>query len=450
MRKNTLILSLIIVLCVALFPGTSLAAVSVSPVSSTIHPGSPINITGTSDLSQVIIKVYRPDQSILYFNIVDVVSGVYSDTITLGDKEAVGTYQIQAGQGTQMATTDIIVTAGSTPNVAKPTASPAGGAVASGTSITLSSTTSGALIYYTIDGSNPTTSSLLYSTPIVVNSTLTIKSIAVHEGMITSGIMTASYTISPSGGGDGDGGAGGGGGGGPLTPAPTPEPKPEVMPDPKPEVKFDDKVVNIEKMIANLKKKAEEAKANPTRGEFKDTTSHWANGTINTFVNLGVVTGYEDGTFHPNASITRAEFATIIAKVFNLSAAGNGNKLSDTSGHWAEASIHALTESGIIAGYEDGTFRPNKEISRAEIVAIISRILNLNNVAAAATPAFSDINSAWNKDQIERAAAAGIITGAGNGQFAPNKPSSRAEALTIILRALQTNADINTLLESIK
>lgn len=206
----------------------------------------------------------------------------------------------------------------------------------------------------------------------------------------------------------------------------------------------------MENLLAAFTKKAEEAKTNPANVEFKDTASHWADSTVNIFVKLGVVSGYKDGTFQPNANITRAEFATIISKVFDLTVTGNGQTLSDTSGHWAESSIRALTEKGLLSGYSDGTFKPNKDISRAEIISIISKIINLKNVNVSPAPAFSDLEGTWNKDQIEQAAAAGIISGAGNGQFSPNKQSSRAEALTIILHVLQTNPELKSLLEAIQ
>ncbi|WP_173224376.1 S-layer homology domain-containing protein [Paenibacillus alba] len=247
-------------------------------------------------------------------------------------------------------------------------------------------------------------------------------------------------------------GSGSGSGSGSVTPPsvdPKPETKPENKPENKTEVKFNDKVVNFSNVLAKLNQKIEEAKVAPSV-TFKDTNSHWADATVSIFVKLGVVNGYADGTFHPNASITRAEFATIIAKVFDLSATGSGNKLKDTSGHWAESSINALTASGIISGYEDGTFKPNKEITRAEIISMISKLITIKAGSTPATTVFTDINGAWNKEQIEAAASAGLISGEGNGLFSPNKQSTRAEALTIVLHVLQANPDLNALLGTIK
>ncbi|MEI6093389.1 MAG: chitobiase/beta-hexosaminidase C-terminal domain-containing protein, partial [bacterium] len=85
--------------------------------------------------------------------------------------------------------------ANSSTTVATPVITPASGAVVSGTEANITSETAGASIYYTIDGNNPTTSSTLYSTPIIINSALTIKAIAVKDGMTNSSISSGQYTI---------------------------------------------------------------------------------------------------------------------------------------------------------------------------------------------------------------------------------------------------------------
>lgn len=164
---------------------------------------------------------------------------------------------------------------------------------------------------------------------------------------------------------------------------------------------------------------------------------------------LGLVTGYQDGSFQPDTSITRAEFATILAKVFGFAGNAGESSLSDISGHWAEASITALKQKGVISGYPNGTFLPDREISRAEIIAMISRIINLNSINAASS-SFTDLDKTWNKEQIEQAAAVGIISGVGNGMFLPAKQASRAEALTIVLHILETNLELKSLLDTLK
>ncbi|MGC5774593.1 S-layer homology domain-containing protein [Paenibacillus pabuli] len=276
------------------------------------------------------------------------------------------------------------------------------------------------------------------------------------------GTKTVEITTINNGGtgGNSGGGTGGSSGGGssstPITtptPAPTPVVKPEPTPEPTttpnviPGPKFNEQVVNLDNLMTSFNQKIKAAQSNPAV-QLSDTNTHWAATTVNTFVKLGVVTGYADGSFHPNASITRAEFATLIAKVFDLSST-QGSAMSDVSGHWAEASIRSLQGKGVLSGYPDGTFKPNQEIKRSEMIAIISRIMDLTNVITEETPVFTDLEQTWNKEQLLQAAAAGIITGDGKGEFHPANSASRAEALTIVLRVLKTNPELSTLLKSL-
>lgn len=277
-----------------------------------------------------------------------------------------------------------------------------------------------------------------------------------------SGTKTVEVTAINNGGTGGNsggstGGSSGGGSSSTPTTTPTPAPTPVVKPEPTPEpttpnvvtgAKFNEQVVNLDNLMTSLSQKIKATQSSPTV-KLTDINTHWAATTVNTFVKLGVVTGYADGSFHPNASITRAEFATLIAKVFDLSSS-QGSAMSDVSGHWAEASIRSLQGKGVLSGYPDGTFKPNQEIKRSEMIAIISRIMDLTNVITTEAPVFTDLEQTWNKEQLQQAAGAGIITGDGKGEFHPANSASRAEALTIVLRVLQTNPELGTLLESIQ
>ncbi|WP_249897903.1 Ig-like domain-containing protein [Paenibacillus sp. PK3_47] len=146
------------------------------------------------------------------------------------------------------------------------------------------------------------------------------------------------------------------------------------------------------------------------------------------------MTGYTDGTFKPNQSITRAEIASIIARTFNQSPAISGAAYNDvTAGHWAVNAISLVSSSGIMKGYEDGSFKPNQTITRAEMATILSRLIT---VAGENAVSFSDITGHWAQAAVEMTARAGIITGYENGTFRPNQSLTRAEAVTIINRAL--------------
>lgn len=99
----------------------------------------------------------------------------------------------------------------------------------------------------------------------------------------------------------------------------------------------------------------------------------WFNNAISTLSNAGIVTGYNDGTFRPNQPITRGEMAKIIANFANLSK--GGKTFSDLYGHWSKTYVELAAGNGWIAGYPDGSFRPDQKITRAETVTMINRVL---------------------------------------------------------------------------
>ena len=101
----------------------------------------------------------------------------------------------------------------------------------------------------------------------------------------------------------------------------------------------------------------------------------WYNNAISTMTNAGILDGYEDGSFHPNGYITRAEFATIAVRFFDLSYQGE-DLFPDIDGHWAQEYINQAADAGIIEGYPDGTFGPQKQITRAEAVTMVNRTLD--------------------------------------------------------------------------
>ena len=104
-------------------------------------------------------------------------------------------------------------------------------------------------------------------------------------------------------------------------------------------------------------------------------TGDWFNNAVSTLSNAGIIAGYEDGTFRPNGYITRAEFATIAARFFDVTY--NGKDLfPDISGHWAKDYINQAANKGFVNGYEDGTFKPDRNITRAEAVTLVNRTLD--------------------------------------------------------------------------
>ena len=109
--------------------------------------------------------------------------------------------------------------------------------------------------------------------------------------------------------------------------------------------------------------------------EFSDVSDgQWHNKAVSTMAKLGIVKGRRADRFDPNASITRAEFAAICAR-FNTKPVENSGRFSDISGHWAENEIERAAAFGWISGYPDGTFRPDARITRAEAMTMINRVL---------------------------------------------------------------------------
>ena len=122
--------------------------------------------------------------------------------------------------------------------------------------------------------------------------------------------------------------------------------------------------------------KADIRDGNLTAGnEFSDVSDgQWHNKAISTMTKLGIVKGRRADSFDPDASITRAEFAAICAR-FNTKPVENSGSFSDISGHWAENEIERAAAFGWISGYPDGTFRPDARITRAEAMTMINRVL---------------------------------------------------------------------------
>ena len=138
-----------------------------------------------------------------------------------------------------------------------------------------------------------------------------------------------------------------------------------------------------------------------TAGNFTDVKAGmWCNRAIATLTNMGIIKGYTDGSFQPNKSITRAELATIIARFAKLDV--NTKTFSDINGHWAQKNIELAAGNGWINGYEDGTFRPNNNITRAETFAMINRVLDRQTESVSDLLPTSEMNM-WSDNLNENA-----------------------------------------------
>ncbi len=170
-------------------------------------------------------------------------------------------------------------------------------------------------------------------------------------------------------------------------------------------------------------------------GELRDLSGHWAQQIILDMLARNIITGYPDGTFQPDRTITRAEFCTILAKALNVSPETGASSFADVAGHWAEGSITAMVRKGYIKGYPDGSFGPDQAVKRSEIAAIVDRVQML--APAGSLQTFSDVMpDFWAFAPIEAAAQAKILNGYPDGTFHPDQSATRAEAVVIINRIL--------------
>lgn len=161
----------------------------------------------------------------------------------------------------------------------------------------------------------------------------------------------------------------------------------------------------------------------------------WSFQAVQAAQRLGIVQGRPDGNFHGGDSITRAEFAAMVANALYLdTAGGSGTTFSDTKGHWAEPAIRALTAAGVVEGIGDGAFKPDRSISRAEISAILARLMIFDE--SAGNVSFSDTTGNWARQWIELLAGADVVAGEGEGKFNPSAYATREQAVAMILRML--------------
>lgn len=162
-------------------------------------------------------------------------------------------------------------------------------------------------------------------------------------------------------------------------------------------------------------KKAEEKKA-----QEKPSTA-----TITGYIN-----GYPDGTFRPGKSMTRAEAASILAKLQRLPLTDSSKPAFSDADGWYNAVINAVVKAGYMKGYPDGSFKPDKPISRAEFATMLSHFMS----AKTASNPFTDTNGNWAKEAIDKAYAQGIIKGYEDNTFRPAADVSRAEAVAMVNR----------------
>ncbi|MGP0586030.1 S-layer homology domain-containing protein [Paenibacillus timonensis] len=182
--------------------------------------------------------------------------------------------------------------------------------------------------------------------------------------------------------------------------------------------------------------------------EFSDVSQHWAKDAVNDMGSRMVVDGFGDQRFNPNQIITRAEFAAIIVRGLGLEMEKEGKEFPDVAPTaWYDSAVKTAYAHQLIEGFEDGSFRPNEQITREQAMAIIAKAMVITELQAkqsgedggAGLQTFQDAATAsrWAVDSIEACLDAGVVTGRSMKELAPKASITRAEVAAIVQRLLQ-------------
>ncbi|TEB05229.1 Endoglucanase precursor [Pelotomaculum schinkii] len=169
---------------------------------------------------------------------------------------------------------------------------------------------------------------------------------------------------------------------------------------------------------------------------FKDTGKHWAEAAINDLAARGVANGFPDGTFLPGQAVTRAQFVKLLSSALQWPAVEKLPAFKDSIPDWASSAVAAAVANGVVSGYPDGTFRPDASITRSEMAVMIDRALALQetdeNLKYKDTGSIPD----FARTAVAKATSAGLLQGEG-GLFRPKDGATRAETAVVVSRVLK-------------
>ena len=168
-----------------------------------------------------------------------------------------------------------------------------------------------------------------------------------------------------------------------------------------------------------------------------DIKGHWAEAQINKWIDDGLAKGYQDGTFKPNATITRAEFITLVNRAFRYGDPVAINYSDVSSKDWFAGEVACAKAAGYVGGYSDGSIKPNNPISRQEVASMLTRILKIDATGGEVIGKFKDYNAIpqWSASAINSVVAKGYMSGYPDQTFKPGKFITRAEAIATLDRA---------------
>jgi len=178
------------------------------------------------------------------------------------------------------------------------------------------------------------------------------------------------------------------------------------------------------------------AQPGPGSSNLKDVEKHWARKEITALVQKGVLKGMGENTFGPELKVTRAQLAVMLVRATGLTLSGTTSEFRDVpAGYWANKEIAAARKAGIISGDPGGTFRPDSPASRAEIAKMIAVAFKLE--VKGSPSAFKDVKAGhWAYEYVLALKSNGVTTGYEDGTFKPKNNTTRAETAAFIYRSM--------------
>ncbi|MFA7216358.1 MAG: S-layer homology domain-containing protein, partial [Bacillota bacterium] len=174
---------------------------------------------------------------------------------------------------------------------------------------------------------------------------------------------------------------------------------------------------------------------------FSDVEGHWAKDQVLDWSEKGLVSGYDDGTFKPERGVTRAEFITFVNRAYGLTAKAQLDFSDVSPQDWFADEVAKAVAAGYISGYDDGTMRPAAEISRLEAAVILYKLLRLASLENESwIDGFNDSGSiaSWGREYVNSVVAEGYFSGYPDGTFKPDRVITRAETVALLSKAVGT------------
>ena len=396
-------------------PVSAVYALSVD--KSTVNVGDILILSGTSNIANSVVQYFvsaSGDSFTQKTGDVVIANNRFECFIDIDSSYAAGMYNVRIG-GNNVFSNDCTFSVAAAQKVAGIIASPQSSTVTAGTLVTLSTATPNAVIYYTLNGTTPTESSTLYTNSgITINSTTTLKAIAVRAGYENSDIMTQVYTV-------GGGGPGGGGGGSPGNDVNDDDEVKDDADDADEEQGVDEGIINPFTDVAE------------GAWYYDDVLWAYANGLMN---------GTAPDAFSPGLNLTRAMLVTILYRYAgepDTDQASLAPFVDTNSDAYYYNAVLWAAQNGIVGGYGNGIFGPNDPIKRQDLAVILMRYMDYKEIVLPVTLQWifftdeADISD-YAMNALQTLNKLGVINGIGNNVINPKGDATRAEAAAMLHR----------------